>query len=160
MQKKYAIDLNEEIKMYAGKDVIAVVADGSNLELFPPGYFDKVFMSNFLEHLTSKKELLKVIEEVYRVTKEKGSIIIMSPNILYTKQHYWDFLDHNIPLSHNTIKELLQLFNFEIKLMRAKFLPYTILSKFPINSILLKTYLRVPLLWHFFGKQMLIIAQK
>lgn len=158
--KKYAIDINEEIVSYAGKDVTAIVADGSDLGIFPSGYFDRVFMSNFLEHLSSKKELLKVIEEVYRVTKKNGSVLIMSPNILYTKEHYWDFLDHNIPLNHYTIKELLKLFDFKIKILFPKFLPYSTISRFPLNSILIKIYLKIPLLWRFLGKQMFIVAQK
>ena len=90
------------------------MADATELKMIPNDFFDKIFMSNFLEHLSSKEDLLKVINEVYRILKKDGKVMILSPNILYIKQHYWDFLDHIIPLTHNTISELLLLFNFNI----------------------------------------------
>jgi len=128
--------------------------------MFPSEYFDKIFISNFLEHLPSKNHLVKVISEVFRVLKNGGEVLILSPNLLYVKEHYWDFLDHNIPLTHNTVKEILQLFNFHIKILIPKFLPYSTLSKLPKNALLIKIYLKIPLLWFFLGKQMFIVAKK
>jgi hypothetical protein len=43
---------------------------------------------------------------------------------------------------------------------RPRFLPYTTKSALPTWSILVRTYLRVPLLQRIFGKQMFLVAVK
>lgn len=159
-REKHAVDFNENVAGYALPNVKIVIRDATDLSIFPSEYFNKVFMSNFLEHLSSKDDLIKVVSEVFRILKKGGEILILSPDILYVKEHYWDFLDHYIPLTHNAIKETLLLSNFRIKVLIPKFLPYSTLSRFPKNYLLVKMYLKLPPLWFIFGKQMFIVAEK
>lgn len=158
--EKFAIDINSEINSFASKTTKCIVADCVNLKMFSNNYFDVIFISNFLEHLPSKKHLLDMLIEVKRVLKNKSSVLILSPNILYVKEHYWDFLDHNIPLTHLAIKELLEMNGFQVIKMESKFLPYTMLSHIPKKRWIIKTYLKMTFLWKIFGKQMFIIGMK
>ncbi len=52
------------------------------------------------------------------------------------------------------------MLDFKIKKVIPRFLPYTTKSRLPKHPLLIKIYLRIPLLWRIFGKQSLIIAEK
>ena len=41
-----------------------------------------------------------------------------------------------------------------------RFLPYTTRERFRSSAFLFAAYLRLPLLWRFFGKQALVVAEK
>lgn len=49
--KKIAVDLNEDIKNYANSDVEVHNKSVINLDFLEDGSVDKVFISNFLEHI-------------------------------------------------------------------------------------------------------------
>src|ERR1035437_6582541 len=51
--KKIAVDLNENIKKYVSKGVEVIVSDCKKIEQIPNNSVDKIFISNFLEHLNN-----------------------------------------------------------------------------------------------------------
>ena len=55
--EKWAIDLNEDfLNKHADKNIKKII--GNNLSIaLPENYFDGVFISNFLEHLSSQEEV-------------------------------------------------------------------------------------------------------
>lgn len=158
--KKYAVDLNKDTVRYAAPDVTVFTCSSADMSPIADGSIDIVFMSNFLEHLESRQQIIQTLEEVRRVLKPAGSILILMPNIRYLYREYWDFLDHRIPLSDKSIIEALLITEFSVKQSIAKFLPYTTKSKLPQSSFLVRLYLKIPLAWKIFGKQAFIIAQK
>jgi len=121
---------------------------------------DIVFTSNFFEHLQSKQELLKVLQEIDRVLTRGGKAIVIQPNIKYAYRQYWDFFDHNIPLSDGSLKELFQFFDFEIVECYPRFLPFSTKSTLSKFSFPLWLYLRLPIFWRMFGKQTFLVAKK
>lgn len=127
---------------------------------------DVVFMSNFLEHLPSKSVLLEVLGECFRVLKSGGSLLILQPNIRYVGPAYWDYIDHHIALTENSLVEALLISGYKITKVIPRFLPYTAKSKIghlvrsDRMAWLVKWYLRLPLLWKFFGGQTFVVAQK
>lgn len=121
---------------------------------------DIVFISNLFEHLNSREEILKVLNESYRILKSNGIIIILQPNINYIGTKYWDFFDHKIALSDKSLAEALRFSNFKILKLLPRFLPYTTKSGLPKWPFLVKLYLKYRLLWNLFGQQCLIIAEK
>lgn len=159
-QKKIAVDINNDTKHFANKDVEVFIFDFVNTKFFKSNTFDVVFISNFFEHLKDKIEILRVLQNVREILKTNGILLILQPNIKYLTKEYWDFFDHNIALSDKSMCEALKLAGFNIKLAIPKFLPYTFKSKLPKSDFLLKLYLNLPFLWQIFGKQMFIIAQK
>ncbi len=158
--KKYANDLNPDIKKYAGSDVITIQERADNLSSIPDKSMNVVFASNFFEHMKDKDELEKVIVEIRRVLTDNGMLLVIQPNIRYAYKEYWDVIDHYIPISDSSLTDLLIINNFKIKTCYPRFMPWspkTSLSKF---TFLLKIYLRVPLFWRIFGKQLFMAAEK
>ena len=121
---------------------------------------DVVFASNFFEHLPTKDDLVNTLVEIKRILKRGGILIILMPNIRYVGTSYWDFLDHQLPLTDKSMTEALELTEFKIIEHKSRFLPYSTKGKLPKSPIFVSLYLKMPLLHTFFGKQSLIVAQK
>ncbi len=156
--EKSAFDLNEKTASFADPDVHVIV--GSNLSSLDDGRFDVVFVSNFLEHMKSKEEVLKVLAEAHRLLKGGGRILVLQPNIRYAYREYWDFFDHHVALSDRSLAEGLALAGFSLELQIPRFVPFTTKSRFPQHAIIVKAYLRCPFLWRFFGKQAFVVGRK
>ena len=157
---KIAVDINPDSKEYATSDVRVVICKSTNLSKKIKDKLDIVFASNFFEHLPTKEELVITIDEIKEVLKKGGKLIILMPNIRYVGSAYWDFLDHQLPLSDKSMIELLELNGFQILERRSKFLPYSTKSNLPKIPIFVRLYLKLTPLHLIFGKQSLIVAQK
>lgn len=158
-KSKVAIDINPETKKYAAKNVKVIIASSTNLPKLLTNKADIVFVSNFFEHLPTKEELARTLLEIKRVLKNKGKIIILMPNIRYVGAAYWDFLDHQLPLSEKSMIEALELNGFEILEKKVRFLPYSTKSNLPNAPIFVWLYLKLAFLHPIFGKQSLIVAK-
>ncbi|MBP7653468.1 class I SAM-dependent methyltransferase, partial [Candidatus Dependentiae bacterium] len=64
----------------------------------------------------------------------------------------------HIPVTENSISELLKINDFEINICIPKFLPFRMSNNKKQPAILIKLYLKIPFLWRIFGKQFLIVA--
>jgi len=159
-ENKYAVDLNPETRRYARKGIKTVITSSTQLPKNLENKFDVVFASNFFEHLASKEELTKTLLEIKRVLKKGGQIIILMPNLRYVGAAYWDFLDHQLPLTEKSMVEALELHGFEINYLKIKFLPYSTKGNLPKHPLLVSIYLKFPLIHYFLGKQSLIVGQK
>ncbi|OGD94082.1 hypothetical protein A2697_03695 [Candidatus Curtissbacteria bacterium RIFCSPHIGHO2_01_FULL_41_44] len=159
-KRKIAVDLNPETKKFADHNVRTLICSSTKLPKQLTGKIDIVFASNFFEHLPTKEDIVKTLAQVKKALARKGKIIIMHPNIRYLGGSYWDFLDHQLPLSEKSLVEALTLSNFKIIKVIPKFLPYTIKSKIPKYKWLIRLYLKFKLAHFILGKQSLIIAQK
>lgn len=159
-KRKIAVDINKEISKYFNPDVEVIISNAKRIKEIKDNTIDKIFLSNFLEHLDNTSEVLVVLQECFRMLKKGGLIIILQPNIYYVKEKYWFLIDHKTPLTHESLKEALNVTGFEIKLLKKKFLPYTTKSKIPKHSFFVKIYLKSNLLQNIFGKQIFVIAKK
>jgi dolichol-phosphate mannosyltransferase len=160
-RRRIAVDLNPETARVAvaGVEVKAVSAD--NLDFLADGEVDVVFSSNFLEHLPSKDAVSRVLNEVRRVLKPGGRVILMGPNIRYLANQYWDYFDHHVPLSHASICEVLRLNGFDVDHVERKFLPYTVKGSRLRWPWLVELYLAArPVSSALLGKQFLVSALK
>ena len=156
--RKFALDTNPDTKQHANDDVEVFLASAVQIPL-PDGAVDLAFASNFFEHLPNKQVVLEVLRELRRVLRPTGSLLIMQPNFRFTSNVYWDFLDHNTPLTDRSMTEALLLTGFEAEQIVPRFLPYTTKGKLPSSSFLLRLYLKLRPAWWVFGKQMLIRAR-
>jgi putative flippase GtrA len=114
VRQKYAIDLNPSAHSHLSKDVTYELTPADELGFIPDNTLDRVFTSNFLEHLRGKAARSAVLKEVLCVQAWR-KFIILGPNVRYLYDEYWDFHDHFIPLSHVSLAEGLSLNGFAVE---------------------------------------------
>jgi SAM-dependent methyltransferase len=158
--KKFAMDLNPDTRSYLEPAVQFLEQDGSTRWPLEADSLDVVFSSNFFEHLPEKAALGRTLDEIFRCLVPGGHLIAMGPNVRYLPGAYWDFWDHNLPLTETSLGEGLTNRGFELVKCVDRFLPYTMVGKRQYPGVLLKLYLKVPLIWRLFGQQFLVLAKK
>jgi SAM-dependent methyltransferase len=158
--KKYAMDLNPDCALRISGYAEFLMQDCSAPWPLANGQLDRVFTSNFLEHLPTKDAIISTLKEALRCLRPGGTIICMGPNVALVPGVYWDYWDHYIPISDKSMAEALELAGFQIEMARARFLPYTMSGGRNPPLLAVKAFLRVPLLWRLFGKQFLVVARK
>lgn len=104
-RSKIGVDVNEDARRYLAADVRFVNCAATNMTTIAEDSVDVVFTSNFLEHLSNKAECDQVFCEVKRILRIGGRFIVMGPNICYAYREYWDYYDHQLPLSHVSLDE-------------------------------------------------------
>ncbi len=157
--EKYALDAQENTGLYAHPDVKVITGPCTKASEFLQGEkVDVVFVSNFFEHMNSKEELRITLQEIKKITRNPGKLLILQPNIRYCYKQYWDFFDHNIALSHKSLREALLCLGFKILMLKPKFLPFSTKSCLPLHPLFVKIYLKLYPLQLIMGKQMFIYA--
>lgn len=79
-------------------------------------------------------------------------MLILQPNIKYTKGAYWDFIDHKVPLTDQALVEAGEMCGLRTIVNIPRFLPYTTKSKLPKHPLLIWLYLKVmPVSGFFYG---------
>lgn len=158
--RRIALDLSEEVRIYAGPGVEVVQGTSTDLSALPNNTIDVAFASNFFEHLPNKEDLLTTLAEVRRVLRPGGRFLILQPNIRYVGGAYWDFFDHHLPLTDRSLVEALELVGLKPVEVRPRFLPFTTKSALPQHPFLVWLYLKVPIVHRFLGQQSWIVAVK
>lgn len=158
-KRKIAVDLNPDTHRFAGPGVETIQTSSCDLSKIADDSVDAVFANNFLEHLT-REDILKTLKEVFRILKTKGRLFIIQPNYRYCYRDFFMFFDHITPLDDRAMVEVLEINGFKILECRPKFLPYSTKQKLPFHPVLVRLYLKIPVLHYFFGKQLFIRAQK
>ncbi len=158
--KKYAMDLNPDAATRLQPDVTLFPQDCAAPWPLPDASLDVVFTSNFLEHLPDKAHVARTVAEAYRCLKPGGQLICLGPNIKFVPGAYWDFWDHYVPITEASLAELLKLEQFTVTISIDRFLPYSMSTGRTPPLIFLRLYLKLPIVWPWFGKQFLVIGQK
>ncbi|NQW58176.1 MAG: class I SAM-dependent methyltransferase [Polynucleobacter sp.] len=140
-KKKYAMDLNPDCGERVNGHSIFLMQDCSTTWPLDDHSLDVVFTSNFLEHLPNKNLVDKAIKEAFRCLKTGGKIVCLGPNIKFINGAYWDYWDHYIPLTEESMAETLSLGGFNIQSKIDRFLPYTMSGGKQHPLIALKVYL-------------------
>lgn len=158
-RKKIAVDVNQDTIKKLKKEVKFLLCPSTKMSLIKDNSVDKIFVSNFFEHI-SKDQIILTINEFKRILKSKGQVLILQPNIRFLASDFWMFFDHITPIDDRALEEIFATKNFYLKKRVLKFLPYTTKSNFPKNLILIKLYLKLPILWWLFGKLSFLIFEK
>ena len=157
---RHAMDLNPKTKSLLDKEILFHHQDCSEPWSIETNSLDLVFTSNFFEHLPNKDSLADTTSEMKKALKPGGRMVAMGPNISVLKGKYWDFWDHHVALSEQSLCELLEIHDFTIEHSYSKFLPYNMVRVRERPLFMISLYLKFPFLWKLFGKQFLIIAKK
>ncbi len=157
---KIAMDLNPEAPKRVDPEVRCLLQDCSTRWDLKDNTLDLIFTSNFFEHLPDKEALGRTLDEAYRCLKPGGRLIAMGPNIKYLHGAYWDFWDHHLALTEDSLREGLVNRKFTVEECIAQFMPFRMDNQRPKPLILVRLYLRMPLAWKFLGRQFLVVARK
>lgn len=157
---KIAIDINPDAAAHLASDIRFELAGATEMGNLVRNEADVVFTSNFLEHLSDKRMLEQVLEQVLVALVPGGRFLVMGPNLRYLPGAYWDFYDHNLGLTHVSLCEVLSLKGFRIYHCVDRFLPYTTRGTLPTHPYFVRLYLSCRPLWRILGKQFFIVAIK
>ena len=125
--------VNLDVSPLPGVDVV------HNLEIFPWPFednsFDEIILQNVLEHLS---DTIQVIEEVWRILKHKGKVIITVP--------YWNCWQSIADPTHKTYFHQYSFIFFDPKTKTGKERSYYSKARFNIDyRVVLKTHFQHPL---------------
>ncbi len=142
-------------------DVHFVQADSLRLrEAMPVGSFDVIFISNFLEHLPSRRAVVEQMRVAFDLLRPGGRLVVIQPNVRLTRGAYWDFIDHSTPLTERSVAEAAEMAGFRTRTVVTRFLPYTTKGRMPKHAWLVRLYLRCRPAWLLMGKQSLYVGDK
>jgi SAM-dependent methyltransferase len=156
--RKLAVDLNPDLVNRAGADVEATVSRSDAMDHIPDHSVDRVFISNFFEHVP-REVILSTLVEVRRVLRPDGKLLVLQPNVRYCAKDYWMFFDHITPVDDRALVEAFAAAGFDVELNIPRFLPYTTKSRLPSGPRLVSLYLKVPLAWKVMGAQAFMVGR-
>ncbi len=143
------------------KDVKFIQADGLHLaDHVPNNHFDLVFMSNYLEHLHSTDEVIEQLRVARRLLRIGGRVLILQPNIKLVGGAYWDFIDHHVALTDESLAEAAAIADLETREVIRRFLPYSVKGRLPVHPFLVRAYLAFRPAWRLLGKQTLYLGER
>jgi SAM-dependent methyltransferase len=155
---KLAVDINGQAAQYLAPEVVFFPADVSrDMSFLADESVDICFASNFLEHF-SKEAGARILQEIWRILRPKGLVILLQPNFRYCYRNYFDDYTHETIYTDESLCGLLSAKGFRINHRRPRYLPFSLQSRLPKSYWLTRLYLklRIPLL----AKQMLVVAEK
>jgi SAM-dependent methyltransferase len=156
--ERWGVDIRD-VAAALPPDVRFVHASGLEVaDRVPAGYFGTVLMSNYLEHLESGDAVIAQLRVAAKLLRPGGNLIVLQPNIRLVGQAYWDFIDHRVALTENSLGEAAEMAGLRTVRLITRFLPYSTKSHLPTNPVLVRAYLRVPAAWWLLGKQTLYVG--
>lgn len=157
-KEKIAADINPYSKKYLKNNIKFICGSSTKIDL-ADGRVDKVFCSNFFEHI-NHQEIIKTIKEFKRILRLKGRVLVFQPNIRFLRKDYWRFFDHITPIDDRGLEEAFGLCGFKLIYRIEQFFPFTVKSTLPKSTLLVRLYLHTPFLWKIFGEQSFLIFEK
>ena len=156
--RKIAVDLNPDVKVRASAGVETHQQRSDSMTEIADGSVDRVFISNFFEHVP-REVILTTLVEVRRVLKPGGKLLILQPNVRYCAKDYWMFFDHITPVDDRALVEALKATGYDVETCIPRFLPYTTKSRLPSGPGLVRLYLRMKPAWRLLGAQAFVVAR-
>jgi len=157
---RFALDSNPSTGERAAPNIRVLCQEATQPWPLPSASVDLVFSSNFFEHLPNKQVLAGCLAEAYRVLRPQGLLIALGPNIRFCANRYWDFVDHQLPLSDRSMLEALEIAGFQKELVKPRSLPFTMSGRAPHGAFWVRLYLMFPLAQRLWGKQFLVVGRK
>jgi SAM-dependent methyltransferase len=156
--ERWATDVRD-VAAAVGPEVRFTQVDGLELlSVLPSGHFGTVFMSNYLEHLQSREEVVDQLRIAHGLLRPGGRVVILQPNVRLVGGRYWDFIDHRVALTDASVVEAAAIAGFQHERTIIRFIPYSTKGRLPKSPLLVRLYLRIPVLWPLFGRQTLYVG--
>jgi SAM-dependent methyltransferase len=157
--RRVAVDIWPDFARFAGTGVEIKVLDASHdLLTLGASSFDAVLASNILEHF-EPGVAASVVDDVSRLLKPGGRLIIIQPNFRYAAKHYFDDYTHRSVFTDVSLPNLLRAHGFRVDHLQPRFLPYSMRgARVPIRPWTVRAYLHSP--FKPMAGQMLVVASK
>lgn len=157
--RRVAVDVWPEVGRFAAPGVEAMVLDASReLATLGAASFDTVLASNVLEHF-EPAVTASVVDDIGRLLKAGGRLIIIQPNFRYASKQYFDDYTHRSVFTDVSLPNLLRAHGYRIDRVEPRFLPYSMRgTKLPIRPWTVRAYLRSP--FKPMAGQMLVVARR
>lgn len=98
----YGVDLSEpSVELAKKKGIKAYVIDAEHILPFPADFFDTVFAGEIIEHIFDTD---RVLEEIKRVLKPDGHLVLTTPNLASLGRRLLLFLGKN-PLTETSLSD-------------------------------------------------------
>lgn len=156
-RERHALDADEAVRARAGPGVAVHVGTCDRLDDFQDGSVDVVFASNLLEHLALER-VQATLAESLRVLASGGRLIVLQPNFRYCGASFYDDYTHRTPLTHESLRDLLEGAGFASSRVVPRFLPFSFRSALPARAWLVRLYLSSP--WKPWAGQLLACGAK
>ena len=157
--ERWASDIRD-VRAALPDDVRFVQSSGLDLAAVVPNRtFGTVFMSNYLEHLDSSDAVIEQLRVVRQLLKPGGKVVVLQPNIRLIGGRYWDFIDHKVALTEQSLVEAAELAGLQTVELITRFLPYSTKGRLPADPRLVRAYLAFPPAWRLIGRQTLLVAE-
>lgn len=153
--RKTAIDISPVAAAHAADGVTVRTGSVTDLDFLPDASVDLAFASNLFEHLT-QSDFALCLAGLRRKLKPGGQLVILQPNYRRACREYFDDYTHISVYSDVSLSDFLRANGYVILECRPGFLPFSIVSRLPVNRQLIRLYLWSP--WKPFAKQMLLRA--
>jgi len=160
-REKHALDVSNIIRQYAGAGVHTHIGSSTDMTFAGDSYFDVIFASNLIEHLTREESLL-TLAEVWRTLRAGGKLLVLQPNFAYCPKQYFDDYTHLQVFTHQSLSDLLEACGFSILTVKRRFLPVNMKSTLKLRMPFLRHAVRLYLVFPVkpLARQMLVVAQK
>jgi hypothetical protein len=135
------------------------ISRASELRSLPHRSLLIAFARNLFEHLPSKRQLFEVLSEIHRASEGVGSYSSPSRTSSTPNREYWNFIDHYIPLTENSLARLDQQW-LQDQRVYTSVLPFSVSSSTSKFSELVSLYLKKPPVSRFFGRQTSMVGVK
>ncbi len=145
--ERHAVDLFTELSEFAADGVTSHVASCTDMSFLGDDSFDVAFTSNLFEHL-SREELIPALNELRRVVRPGGTLIVLQPNFRFCYNTYFDDYTHLQIFTDRSLFDLLEVFGFRVREAKPKFLPVNMKStlrlRLPMLRQIVRLYLALP----------------
>jgi Methyltransferase domain len=157
--ERWAVDRSDHLERFAERDVRFITSDVLAADL-PDGYFDGIFVSNFLEHLACHEQTADFLGRMLVTMAPGGRIAVMGPNFKHCAREYFDCADHTLIYTHVSVAEQLYAAGFTIEKVVSRFLPYSFRGRLPASPQIVRLYLKARPLWQVIGRQFLVLGRR
>jgi SAM-dependent methyltransferase len=154
--RRIALDMSAELLAEAPAGVETEIGDITDLSRFESASIGTIVASNVLEHL-DWPELDTTCDEMLRVLKPGGRVILIQPNFRLKPGTYFDNYTHRSIHTDRSLPGYLTVRGFDIEHVEGRFLPFTMASRLSFGYKLTPLYLKLP--WRPIAGQMLVVGR-
>jgi SAM-dependent methyltransferase len=154
---RVASDISDDVAKFALAPVKFIKMSATNLEALNGQSFERIQLSNLLEHL-EYPDVLEAVREISSHLVKNGTVVIIQPNFRYSFKTYFDDYTHRTIFTHVSLCDLFSANGFEVLKVEKRFLPFSLKSKLGMGYRLINLYLKLPI--KLFAGQMLVVLRK